>query len=164
MFSQQRGPRYVLRALRTGFAVVTRYHTKVFMRRSPSWLACGRSARLRSWRKVSRSRHSLYLYSTLALDVRKPSSYVVACALPDACLSVWMFWSHQARGKHNPKKIAARLAANLPWLCRCAMRLARRLDARGDPTRPTVYVLRGGFTGFVRQYRHEHDLVDGLTH
>ncbi|GLC45954.1 hypothetical protein PLESTB_001200700 [Pleodorina starrii] len=44
---------------------------------------------------------------------------------------------------------------------RCAMRLARRLDARMDASRPAVYVLRGGFTGFVRQYRHEHDLVEG---
>ncbi len=47
---------------------------------------------------------------------------------------------------------------------RCAARLARRLNARDDlqGTPPSVLVLRGGFTTFVRHYRHEADLVDGI--
>lgn len=47
---------------------------------------------------------------------------------------------------------------------RCATRLARRINARDDlqGTPPSVMVLRGGFTTFVRHYRHEADLVDGI--
>ncbi|KAG2449115.1 hypothetical protein HYH02_005863 [Chlamydomonas schloesseri] len=48
---------------------------------------------------------------------------------------------------------------------RCALELARRLEALEQPLLaplPQVYVLRGGFTGFVRHYKSESDLVEGF--
>lgn len=47
---------------------------------------------------------------------------------------------------------------------RCAMALARRLEAMEQPLSPIpqVFVLRGGFTSFVRTYKHEDDLVEGF--
>ncbi len=45
---------------------------------------------------------------------------------------------------------------------RCALELARRLETTDLSPSPQVYVLRGGFTGFVRHYKNETDLVEGF--